>query len=192
MCNSGVHCWVVTLLLWAYVHVILNSSPGEKCRQEAGPTLRHVLKLWEAAPGHSRTRGWDTRSGRRLCRRHHAGVFPGFNPCFAGEEAAGDVAAGQQTAGADHGWQTESGRLSSSRQQGDGCKGSECFPAFSTFTVSPHFWQTLLMPCLCKRFHFTLLGLERVFSRASLPLALWFLSFLSGLFSSSCLFPQFI
>lgn len=76
------------------------------------------------------------------------------------------------------------------------------FLLFSTFTVSPHFLQTLLMPYLCKRFHFTLLGLERVFSRAMLPLCLWFLSFLPVFFSSSCLFwdaasfdcvfPQFI
>lgn len=54
------------------------------------------------------------------------------------------------------------------------------FLLFSMFTVSPHFLQTLLIPSLCKKFHFTMLGLERVLSRALLPLSLWFLSFWSG------------
>lgn len=176
----------------------LNSSPGEKCRQEARPTLWHVLKLWEAASGHPRTRGWDTRSGQHPCCRHNTGAFH-FNSCFPGEEAAGDVAAGQRTAGADHDWQTESGRLGSSRQQGNSCKGLESSCFFCVYCLTT-FLANSFDPMSLLEVHFTLL---RGFSVERRCLCLFdSCHFYQVFFSSSCLFsdaasfdykfPQFI
>lgn len=106
--GSSVSCSAVTLLvsscLWdsELLFFIPHPPPGKKCRSEARPTLRHVLKLREAAPGHPRTRGGDTRSGQvnRQQQQQHW-CLQELIPVFPGEETAGDAAAGQRAAGED-------------------------------------------------------------------------------------------